>query len=203
MKVFKYIVIASVAFLVGCNQKEMKISRAGVTIQSEMTDFSPAYIEKNEKGEALLNDNNLIGNTHWVISAERDLKLQQIAPFLQKLTDKKFNKDGMHPDDKDIYFIYSDTVNKQNGYVKMPFKMFRLEEVAPPLKDKEGDFDIEITSLANFQEKKSLFFKQNEKEDKQHIVLSNDISVEEFVGILIEIENEKLNTNIDEYISIL
>src|SRR5690606_39524403 len=103
-------------------------SRVGVSIKTEMTDFSPAYIVKTALGEAKLNDNNLIANTHWVISAERDLKLQQIAPFLQKLTDKKFKKECMHPDEKDIYFVYSDTVNKQNAFVKLPFKSVERSE---------------------------------------------------------------------------
>lgn len=203
MKVFKYIAVASVAFLVGCNQKEMKISRAGVTILSEMTDFSPAYIEKNENGEALLNDNNLIGNTHWVISAERDLKLQQIVPFLQQLTNKKFNKEGMHPDDKNIYFVYSDTVNKRNAYVKMPFKYIEIDVPSLLPKDKKSLFNIIVTSLPNFKESIDIYLET--KEENKHLRLSfnEKISIEEFISILIEIQNENLDTNIDEHISIL
>lgn len=197
MKVFKYIVITSVAFLVGCNQKEMKISRAGVTILSEMTDFSPAYIEKNENGEELLNDNNLIGNTHWVISAERDLKLQQIAPFLQQLTDKKFNKEGMHPDDKNIYFVYSDTVNKRNAYVKMPFKTILLH----PLPQDEPEIgssvfyaiDSDITYKEILKSKLSIAHQLT----KVYMEIKPTLTVEQFVALLIAIEEENKDQKVE------
>lgn len=122
------IAIFGTLLLNACNQKEMKISRAAYSVQTEMTDFSPAYISKNNEGIAELNKNNLIGNTHWILSVDRDLELNQIAPFLKELTDKKYQKDGMHPDSKAIYFVYSDTLNKQNAYVKLPFKQFNLEK---------------------------------------------------------------------------
>src|SRR5690606_34187200 len=93
----------------------------------EMNDFSPAYISKNNEGKAELQKNSLIGNTHWVLSVERDLSLGEVAPFLQELTEKKFQKDGMHEDAKDIYFVYSDTLHQQNAYVKLPFKVVFAE----------------------------------------------------------------------------
>lgn len=195
--------ICSVFFLASCNQKQMKISRAGASIQTEMTDFSPAYIEKTAQGEAKLNDNNLIGNTHWVISAERDLTLEQIAPFLQQLTDKKYSKEGMHPDDKDIYFVYSDTVNKQNAYVKMPFKSVEIDFPSIPPKDKSTVFNIMVVSLPNFIESIDIYLEIKRENQLMHVSVNKKMSIEEFVSILIEIQNKNLNTTIDERISIL
>lgn len=195
--------ICSVFFLASCNQKQMKISRAGASIQTEMTDFSPAYIEKTAQGEAKLNDNNLIGNTHWVISAERDLTLEQIAPFLQQLTDKKYSKEGMHPDDKDIYFVYSDTVNKRNAYVKMPFKSVEIDFPSIPPKDKSTVFNIMVVSLPKFIESTDIYLEIKRENQLMHVSVNKKMSIEEFVSILIEIQNKNLNTTIDERISIL
>lgn len=203
MKKYYLLFICLVTFLASCNQKQMKISRAGVSIQTEMKDFSPAYIEKTAQGEAKLNDNNLIGNTHWVISAERDLKLQQIAPFLQKLTDKKFNKEGMHPDDKDIYFVYSDTVNKQNAFVKLPFKSVEIDAPTPLPKDKNTVFNIMVMSLPNFIESTDIYLERKRENQLMHVSVNKKMSIEEFLSILIEIQNKNLDTTIEERISIL
>lgn len=182
--------ICSVFFLASCNQKQMKISRAGASIQTEMTDFSPAYIEKTAQGEAKLNDNNLIGNTHWVISAERDLTLEQIAPFLQQLTDKKYSKEGMHPDDKDIYFVYSDTVNKRNAYVKMPFKTILLEPypIVLPLPGTDIIYDVEsdVIFKKEMQKLSSIYNNLN----SVSMEIKSTLTVEQFVALLIAIEEE-------------
>lgn len=186
--------ICSVFFLASCNQKQMKISRAGASIQTEMTDFSPAYIEKTAQGEAKLNDNNLIGNTHWVISAERDLTLQQIAPFLQQLTDKKYSKEGMHPDDKDIYFVYSDTVNKQNAYVKMPFENISLEPLPEYEMLLEAAVFYGINSDVDFKNslKDRLVFANALNIDLKlvYMEINPTITVEQFVALLIAIGEE-------------
>src|SRR5690554_1438954 len=115
-------------FLISCNQKEMKISRSDYSVVTELHDISPAYIDKDKDGNAVMNKNNLIGNTHWVLSVNRDISLAELSVFLKELTDKKHQKDGMHPDDKDIYFIYSDTLHQQNAFVKLPFKKILLEK---------------------------------------------------------------------------
>src|SRR5690606_35674064 len=128
MKTKLFTLIFGAILLASCQQKEMKISRSDFSVVTEMTDFSPAYILKNEEGTVEIEKNSLIGNTHWVLSVERDLTLNEVAPFLQELTQKKHKKGGMHEDTKDIYFVYSDTVHTQNAYVKMPFKSFALEE---------------------------------------------------------------------------
>src|SRR5690606_17009040 len=139
MKVKLFLMLLGSSLMISCNQKEMKISRSDFSVQIEMTDFSPVYISKNDKGKVEINKNNLIGNTHWVISADRDLTLNEIAPFLQQLTEKKYNKGGLHPDTKDIYFVYSDTVHKQNAYVELPFKEIYID-VPPPIENMGNRF---------------------------------------------------------------
>lgn len=190
-------------FLTSCQQKEMKISRSNFSVETQITDFSPVYISKNDKGKVTINKNNLIGNTHWVVSVDRDLKLQEIAPFLQEITVKKYQKEGMHKDTKTIYFVYSDTLHKQNAYVKMPFKTIDIEIPSPPKKKSEKYFFAVVESYASFEKNVSEFLKQNNPEIKLHISFDKNISTEDFVNILVEIHKQKLIERVDSFTSFL
>src|SRR5690606_35539655 len=164
-----------------CNKKEMEISRSDYSIITEMHDFSPAYIT-NDKGKVTMNKNNLIGNTHWIVLAERDLLLSEIAPFLQELTNKKHKKGGMHEDHKDIYFIYSDTVHAQNAYVKFPFKKVFLDfppEIEPELQVR---YLYNVSNIKDFEEKFSETTAIQEPYEKVDIEFSKEIKVEDFIN---------------------
>ena len=198
MKNKLFTLIFGAILFVSCNQKEMKISRSDFSVQTEMTDFSPAYISKNKEGKAELNKNNLIGNTHWVLSVDRDLKLDDIAPFLQELTDKKHKKDRIHEDSKDIYFVYSDTVHKQNAYVKLPFEKIITE--FPPVIEPEMDvryLNGAITDLEDFRQKFSESTAIEEPYRLIFFVFSKEMKVDEFVNILIELEKQKLSESLN------
>lgn len=168
-KVFTLLMVS--LFLISCNKKEMEISRSDYSIITEMHDFSPAYIT-NENGKATMNKNNLIGNTHWIILAERDLSLSDVAPFLRELTDRKHKKGGMHEDTMDIYFIYSDTVHKQNAYVKLPFKKIVLDK---PLEEEVIDFDKKM-NVEGFVNKLIEFEKQGISVGSKEEVLFIDLT---------------------------
>ena len=183
MKAKLFTLIFSVILLASCQQKEMKISRSDFSVVTEMTDFSPAYILKNEEGTVEIKKNSLIGNTHWVLSVDRDLTLNEVAPFLEELTQKKHKKGGMHEDTKDIYFVYSDTLHKQNAYVKMPFESFALEE-QPVYELAEGVQSLLLKSVADAKI-------SYDKTQTYLVRIDEKISVETFVNILIELEKQK------------
>src|SRR5690606_4884262 len=105
MKNSIYLIIFAVFLCIGCNKNEMKISRSDSSVITEITDFSPVYITKDLTGKVAYNKNNLIGNTHWIISADRDLTLSEITFYLNELTLKKYKKDAMHPDSKQMFFV--------------------------------------------------------------------------------------------------
>ncbi|SEH69832.1 hypothetical protein SAMN02927937_00922 [Paenimyroides aquimaris] len=198
MKTKLFILIFGAIVFASCQQKEMKISRSDFSVQTEMTDFSPVYISKNDKGNVEINKNNLIGNTHWVISADRDLTLNEIAPFLQQLTEKKYKKGGLHPDTKDIYMVYSDTVHKQNAYVELPFKEIYID-VPPP--EIESELNVRyLHKVLNVKDFKEKFFERTaikEPYEKIDINFSKNMFVEEFVNILIEMEKQDIIKTID------
>ena len=189
MKAKLFALIFGVILLASCQQKEMKISRSDFSVVTEMNDFSPAYILKNEKGTVEIKKNSLIGNTHWVLSVDRDLTLNEVAPFLEELTQKKHKKGGMHEDTKDIYLVYSDTVHKQNAYVKMPFKSFALEE-QPVYELAEGVQSLLLKSVADA---KNTF----DKTQTYLVRIDEKISVETFVNILIELEKQKVSESLN------
>ncbi len=131
MKVKLFLMLLGSSLMISCNQKEMKISRSDFSVQIEMIDFSPVYISKNDKGKVEINKNNLIGNTHWVISADRDLTLNEIAPFLQQLTEKNTTKGACIPIPK-IFILFTVTqfINKTlmwNCLLKKFILMFRRQ----------------------------------------------------------------------------
>lgn len=189
MKTKLFTLIFGVILFASCQQKEMKISRSDFSVVTEMTDFSPAYIIKNEEGKVEIKKNSLIGNTHWVLSVDRDLTLNEVAPFLQELTAKKHKKGGMHEDTKDIYMVYSDTVHKQNACVKMPFKSFALGE-QPVYELGEGVQSLLLKSVADA---KNTF----DKTQTYLVRIDKNISVETFVNILIELEKQNVSENVN------
>lgn len=189
MKTKIFTLIFGVILLVSCQQKEMKVSRSDFSVETEITDFSPAYILKNEEGKVEIKKNSLIGNTHWVLSIHRDLTLNEVAPFLQELTEKKHKKGGMHEDTKAIYLVYSDTVHKQNAYVKIPFKNFALEE-QPIYELSEGVQSLFLKSVADAKN-------PLDKTQTYLVRIDEKISVETFVNILIELEKQKVSESVN------
>lgn len=186
-------------FMTSCSQKEMKISRSDYSVETEIDDFSPAYILKNDEGKTELQQNSLIGNTNWVLSVERDLTLGEVAPFLQELTEKKFQKDGVHEDPKDIYFVYSDTLHQRNAYVKLPFKKFFIEH--RPEMEPETDVRYlygEVMNLKDFKQKFLEARAMQEPYKKVDVDFSDKMTVEEFINILIEFERLNISDEIVE-----
>lgn len=189
MKIKILTLIFGTILLASCQQKEMKISRSDFSVVTEITDFSPAYILKNDKGEVEIKKNSLIGNTHWVLSVDRDLTLNEVAPFLHDLTEKKHKVGGMHEDTKDIYMVYSDTVHKQNAYVKVPFKSFALGE-QPVYELAEG---VQSLLLKSVEDAKIT----SNKTETYLVRIDKKISVETFVNILIELDKQKISESLN------
>lgn len=181
----KFILATAVMSLVSCTQKEIRVSRSDVSIQKEITGFSPAYIEAGEEGKPRLNRNNLIGNTHWVLSVDRNLTLKETGIFLQQLAAKKY-RSVIHEDTKDIWFVYSDTLHKNNAYVKMPFTSIALAE--PPVYElSEGVMSLLVRTVSDVKE--AALYHSGVR--TYLLSLDKDMSTETFVNILIELEKQK------------
>src|SRR5690606_4455022 len=184
MKTKLFTLIFGAILLASCQQKEMKMSRSDFSVVTEMSVFSSAYILKNDKAAVVIKKNSLIGNINWVLSVDRDLTLGEIAPILHELTEKKHKEGGMYEDTKDIYMVYSDTIHKQNAYVKVPFKSFALGE-QPVYELSSG---VQTLLLKSVEDAKNSF----DKNQTYLVRIDEKINVETFVNILIELEKQKV-----------
>lgn len=206
MKNRLFVIILGGLLFASC-QKEMKISRSDYSVTIEINDFSPVYIDKDENGEVVVNQGGRIGNTHWILTVNRELSLEEIAPALQELTYRKFQKESNHEDTKDIYFVYSDTLNKQNAFVKLPFKGVFVE--APPMIEPTEEYfrlvDLhQVNGLQDFKHKLStrieIWESINEGTYEGILIdFSEKITVEEFVNILIEFDKLNISDKVNEY----
>lgn len=202
MKNSLFVSVLAGFLFVSC-QKEMKISRSDHSVTKELHDFSPVYIDKDKNGEVNFNQANRIGNTHWILTVDRELTLDDITPALQELTYRKFQKESNHEDTKEIYFVYSDTLNKQNAFVKLPFKEIFAEkspEIEPGLTVKYI-FD-KVYSLEDFKQKYEQTRAIQEPYQWISVDFSKEMSVEEFVNILIEFDKMNISDKVHENVFI-
>jgi len=110
----------------------------------------------------------------------------------------------MHEDTKDIYFVYSDTVHKQNAYVKMPFNKIYLE--IPPVMEPEIDVRYIFDPISDVEDFREKFTEERAIQEPYKWVwvnFSKEMKAEEFVNILIEFERlnilDKVSKNLYIY----
>ncbi|WP_410879970.1 hypothetical protein [Myroides sp. DW712] len=114
-------VLPFLCLLMSCDKKEMKLARAAYTVEENVEDHSPIYIEYGEDGiHAHVNDNNRIGGTNFIFHIERGLNAKEVLEMVAKIKEKKYDPNSMHPDDKDVFYSYADTLNKHLSF--FPFK---------------------------------------------------------------------------------
>lgn len=103
--------------LSSCNKNTMELARASYTVEEHLEDHSPIYFEVNtEHSDSLVvNKNNVVSGTNFILSVARDLNLETVLKETQKIKENKY-KDKAHPDTKGIYFSYADTLNKKLAF---------------------------------------------------------------------------------------
>lgn len=172
----KYSLLLMIMVLSACSKNEMKMARNAVSIHTSLKAQSPIYIQK-KAGQVQMNESNRIGNTDWVLSVDRDLTVGEIAPFLQKLVLKKYDKDGMHTDHKSIFWVYSDTLHQQNAYVSFPFTQIKDTIYA------------DQNSFLKLQTKEELL-KNTEVSGYSAVIVAATGNIENFVAALIALETQ-------------
>lgn len=165
--------------MIACGQKEMKVARNHQTVVSELDDQSPIYINRVD-GKVVMNDHNRIGNTDWVLSVDRSLSVKEILPFLEQLMRKKYDPDGMHADHRMMYFVYSDTLHQKNAYV--PFAYKKIQMLA------------ENADSSVFYKIPASVSNQKDRLGNKTKAYSTQLTVEEFVGLLIENQTSNLSS---------
>lgn len=117
-----------------CGKQEMQLTRSSHTVQLELDDHSPIYIETADDGvSAKLNESNRVGGTNFIFNVERELNLKQVAEMIQKVKDKKYKEDNLHRDGEGVFYSYADTVKKQLAF--FPFKEINFHFAKPATTD--------------------------------------------------------------------
>ena len=141
------LLLGSLLLLSSCNKNTMELTRASYTVLENIEDHSPIYFEVNQDyaDSVVVNKNNVISGTNFIISVARDLNLETVLKECHKIKEDKY-KDKTHPDDKGIFFSYADTLNKKLAF--FPIKNLEFGFLRPQ----------NIENLLYMNASKDLFF---------------------------------------------
>lgn len=115
-KRFYYFILIFLLFFQSCSKKEVLlplITMEGIhEIQNHSSIWIFFEIEKQDT-LAVLNKNNKLLNTHWILNIDKRLPMGKIVPILEDLQ-KNRNKDSMHKKEGMLnYFSYADQVTNK------------------------------------------------------------------------------------------
>src|SRR5690606_21244878 len=126
---------------------------------------------------------------------------------LQELTYRKFQKESNHEDTKDIYFVYSDTLNKQNAFLRLHVKGVFAE--APPMIEPTKEYfrlvalhQVNVLQCFKNNLTTRIVIWESINEGVYEGILidfSEKMTVEEFVNILIEFDKLNISDKVNEY----
>lgn len=141
----KYLIyIISFLFLItSCSKKDLQLPLIDSDGLSEIYNHSSIWLffEKNEKDTlAVLNKNNKIINTHWLLNIDRRLTMKYVVPALSEMQKAKY-KPSMHGKEGTfIYFAYANT--KSNNISLIEFKPTNFILSEKQIKDIVNDNQI-------------------------------------------------------------
>ena len=117
MKKISFLLL-SLVLLTSCNRKQLELTRASYTATELVDNHSPIYFEKDEDGNMVVNQDNRIANTNYIVSVQRDLNLLDVAQKVMEIKQRKYDEAGnIHSDQLEIYYSYADTLNKQLAFL--------------------------------------------------------------------------------------
>jgi len=117
-----YITLLSL-FLFSCSKKDIQLPLIESDGISEIYNHSSIWLFFNQDGKdtlAILNKNNKIINTHWILNIDRRLPMKKVAPILLEMQTLK-NKPSMHSKGG-TYLYYSFANTKSNKISLFEFK---------------------------------------------------------------------------------
>ncbi len=108
----------SLTVLCACNRKQLHLTRASFTDVELVDNHSPVYFEVDpDSKEMVVNQDNRISNTNYIMSVQRDLNIEQVAQKVMEIKQRKYDQEGnMHADSLQIYYSYADTLNKNLAF---------------------------------------------------------------------------------------
>ncbi|MFD2909291.1 hypothetical protein ACFSX9_11190 [Flavobacterium ardleyense] len=136
----KIVLIVALFSLFACNDKEVKLPQASLSVMKDIEDHSPIYMffDLKDKKDTIIevNRKNSISSTNWVFNIDKRLPLKLVIPEVMKLQEKK--KGSSHAKEGSInVFTYSDSVAKNLAFF--------------PFSDVQYKFDEDFSKLLNME----------------------------------------------------
>jgi len=141
----KYLIyIISFLFLItSCSKKDIQLPLLASDGLSDIYNHSSIWLffEKNGKDTlAVLNKNNKIINTHWLLNIDKRLTMKYVVPVLGEIQKAKY-KPSMHEKEGTfIYFAYANT--KSNNISLIEFKPTNFISSEKQVKDTVNEDQI-------------------------------------------------------------
>ena len=129
-------------FLFSCSKQKVRLPLIESDGLSEIYNHSSIWVffEQNEKDTlAVLNKNNKIINTHWILNIDRRLTMKYVMPILNEIQIAKY-KPSMHRKDGTFnYFAYANT--KSNNISLIEFKKTNFQSTKESESEHSKDHD--------------------------------------------------------------
>jgi len=107
-------------FFASCSKKNVKVPVNDNPGIHEIWDNSPVYIlMKVENNDTLadLKIGHVMSTTHWLVAADKRLRIKKMTKAIQKILDKKHKKSIHSKEGTHAYFSYLDSVQKKISFI--------------------------------------------------------------------------------------
>lgn len=130
--------------LVSCQEQKVFVPQSDISLQTEVTNFTPVtflYQEKDNNPQIEVKDKGIITQTEWIFEVDKRLPLKLVIPEIQRLQDKKIKKaEGKVLSN---YYTYMDTLTKQVAY--MPFTQVSYQDASLQMEQNAEKVDVKVT----------------------------------------------------------
>jgi hypothetical protein len=186
--------------LFSCSNKSLQIPLSSIKGETEIYDNSSVWFFKD--GDTIyINKGGLISSTNWFFAIEKELPLKLIIPNVKRLRIKKKNnihaKEGTYN-----YYIYSDTLAKQNSFFK--FNHIDYTFIDTIKKADSSQYVVikekEKLTINGRQVTLNDILKQVAKNREILLYFNKNINFQEYLELVLALENANLSINNRHYI---
>jgi hypothetical protein len=186
--------------LFSCSNKSLQIPLSNIKGETEIYDNSSVWFFKD--GDTIyINKGGLISSTNWFFAIEKELPLKLIIPNVKKLQIKKKNnihaKEGTYN-----YYIYSDTLAKQNSFFKFNHIDYTFIDTVKKANLSQyvivkGKGTLTINGKPSTLNK---LLKQVDKNKEISLYFNKNTNFQEYLELVLALENANLTINNRHYI---
>jgi len=184
-----------------CKKKTLElpiIPISGITAISNFSEIWVFYNSTEEKRKAVINKNNTISTTNWIINIDKRLTMKEVVPVLEMIKTKRAKKSIHSAEGVKNYLSYANEKDKN-------ISLFSNDSIQYMILDKSGFDDLSYHYNADYILKlNELNFEINDKAyeynkfnkelfdslptEKMHLFFHSNISYNRYLEIRIKVE---------------